>query len=141
MSGDESERETPNGEKRRMVKRPIWRVRWLRRYLVLLNNVYERLQKDKKALALDQRGRSCDARVMKEDNIDAKSRPVPGLPRNLYEKEWLAQQDQLWVERKLKPSDLSFPENLPLSLMECVPQSVFLATLLTIVSVLLAYAA
>lgn len=118
MSPDVSECETPNGEKRRIVKRPIWRARWVRRFLVLLDNIYERLRQDKRTLSLDQRGRSCDARVMREDAVDATSRAVPGLPRNLYDKDWLSQKDQAWIGQKLAPSERAFPETLPLSLME-----------------------
>ncbi|KZV60052.1 hypothetical protein PENSPDRAFT_671944 [Peniophora sp. CONT] len=56
----------------------------------------------------------------RQPRVNTKSKPVPGLWRNIYDQDWLAQQPEEWVKYQLCPRDEDFPSQFDASLVESV---------------------
>lgn len=86
MSGDESDRGTKQKDTKYFVVRPVWRSQEVTEWLHAMDLVYvsSRFAADGRAT----KGRWVRDRVQ-STRIDRDSKPIPGLPRNFYDKTWL----------------------------------------------------
>ncbi|KAI0312532.1 hypothetical protein OF83DRAFT_1176527 [Amylostereum chailletii] len=67
----------------------------------ILDVVYDLCQRDYN-IKKDRRGQPPHRREF-SDRIDRKSPAVPGLPKNFYDKQWLASRSPEWVKDVLQP--------------------------------------
>lgn len=86
MSEDESDRETKRTNKEYSVLRPVWRSNEVSDWLHVMDLVYvsSRFAADGRPT----RGKWIRDRV-RSTGINQHSKPVPGLPRNFYDRGWL----------------------------------------------------
>lgn len=85
MSGDESDRNTKKKEKKYFIVRPIWRSQEVTEWLHVMDLVYvsNRFAADGRAT----KGNWVRDRV-RSTRVDRDSKPIPGLPRNFYDRTW-----------------------------------------------------
>jgi hypothetical protein len=85
MSGDESDRNAKQTDKKYFVLRPVWRSQEVTRWLHVIDLVYlsNRFAADGRAT----KGNWVRDRV-RSTRVDKESKPIPGLPYNFYDQNW-----------------------------------------------------
>jgi hypothetical protein len=89
MSADEAEHD--DGQFRYVIVNPPWRSTLITPFLRLFDKIH--LSTRFTSLGRPKRGAFPHRRIPSK-RIDHSSKPVPGLPRNFYDKTWLASLDE-----------------------------------------------
>jgi len=86
MSGDESDRNAKQTDKKYFVLRPAWRSQEVTGWLHIMDLVYvsSRFGADGRPT----KGNWIRDRV-RSTRVDQDSKPIPGLPHNFYDQSWL----------------------------------------------------
>lgn len=93
-SGDESDHR--NGRTRYIILKLVWRSQDLTAYLRVLDLVHLSTRFTRTGRAT--KGAWPRYRIVSKKRVDNDTAPVPGLPRNFYDAEWLASQSVEEVE-------------------------------------------
>ena len=86
MSGDECDRNAKKTDKKYFIVRPIWRSQEVTEWLHVMDLIYvsSRFAADGRAT----KGKWVRNRV-RSTMVDRESKPIPGLPHNFYDQNWL----------------------------------------------------
>ena len=119
MSGDESDwqpsSDNPNlMVKRRIVIEPLWRALWVRAFLSMLDDEYDWTLGKFAMGASKKRGAAVEPRYWYQNtHRDADAIAINKLPKNMYDEEWYARQDNVYVQTILHPrrTELTIPNS------------------------------
>ncbi|VDC01715.1 unnamed protein product [Peniophora sp. CBMAI 1063] len=105
--------------KTRLIRRPIWRAPFIRKFLSFLDYIARGLRLD----APDKRGAEPAVRRMPPPDspqVHKKSRVRKGLWRNIYDQDWINGQAPEYIQHHVAPLETDFPTQFPAELTESV---------------------